>query len=859
MSGTRTALLEELFERFAGQPESQQQSLVEAACGGDRALAEELLALLRADANGGHPALDRNVAALAQQLLEDDGSPPCPHSFGPYTLRQYLDHGGMGWVYLAERSGLGDVVAIKFLRDAWSSPARRARFAREQRLLANLNHPHIARLYDAGVVNGTPWFAMEYVRGRPITTYCEQEKLGLHGRLKLFRAACEAVQYAHRNLTVHLDLKPSNILVSTDGQVKLLDFGIAKSLDVSGNEAEKTKTGLRLFSLNYAAPEQIRGDALDIQTDVHGLGVVLYELLTGRTPADLTNASATELARFTETEVPRPSAVVHREARCGVHASKAEWHDLDAICSAALHRDRARRYETVGALIRDIDHFLRNETLEAQSDSVRYRLGKFVSRHRRAVGAAAAVLGLVLALCVFFTARLIEARDRALSSEARMQRIHRLMMNLFEGDDNAAGPAEGLRVVQLLDRGVKEAASLNSEPDLQSELRFTLGVLYHKLGRPDRAEPLLRAALSGQVALGEPKKVEARMTRLALALLHIEQSRLAEAEVLINQALTDAKRRRSPAAMEVARVEAAQGKLLVTRGQYTEAVPLLEATVKTLSAAPESVEFSEALGSLANAYYYMGDLEKSEEINRQALQLDRKLFGAHHPHVAVDLYNLGNIQLDHGRYREGEQLFHRALEISRAWYGDAHPKTASNLLMLGRAAGYQGRVEEAAGRYRQALDIRKAAYGERNVRVAAVLNHMGDLARDRGELRDAERLFRRAAGIFRTTVGDQHEFYAHQLSNLGSVYVAAGQFQRAEKVLRQAVHQLRRTVPGQRYTGLACVRLAAALSGQGRYQEAERHALAGYRILEKQTSMPALELRQAQEQLVSISQALRGL
>jgi tetratricopeptide (TPR) repeat protein len=462
----------------------------------------------------------------------------------------------------------------------------------------------------------------------------------------------------------------------------------------------------------------------------------------------------------------------------------------------------------------------------------------------------------IATLVVFFNLRLIDARDQALSSEARMQRIYRLMLNLFEGDDSAASPAEGLRVVNLLDRGAREVEGLGAEPDLQAELSYTFGGLYHKLGRIDRAGPMLESALALERALSGPGDPQTIRPQLALASLRIDQSRIAEADTLARQALALARRRYAADSVEVAKCTAMVGKVLVAQGKYEEARPILEESVTVLSRDRASVELSEALGDLAAAHYYFGQLDASEEVNRKGLLLDQELFGERHPNVAAGLFNMGNYRLDRGDYVEAERLYSQGLQINEDWYGPAHPRTASNLLMVGRALVYQGRLSEASAYYDRALVAMRTLYGERHVRFASVLSLMGDLARDRNQPDEAERLFQRAAAIFREASGDEHEFYLHQLSNLGSVRLARGQFGEAEQLLRQAVERLTAVVPKQLYTGIAEVRLAAALSGQKRYLDAERHARAGYTILGKVTGPSSAELQQARTVLAGIYSAL---
>ena len=851
MTAARLARMEEIFEQVADLLPTEQDNLLNELCGQDNELKAEVTSLLEADAAGNHRVLHHDLTSLAAQLLEADDLLVLPYRFGRYLLRSYLGQGGMGRVYLAEREDLGNKVAVKFLQDAWTSPGRRQRFTQEQRLLAALNHPHIARLYDAGVEQGTPWFAMEYVDGVPINQYCRGRDLPLEDRLTLLRSACEAVAYAHRNLTVHLDLKPSNILVTSSGDVKLLDFGIARNLDREGGEAEKTKTSLRLFSLNYAAPEQIRGEILDVQTDIHGLGLLAYELLTGSIPADLTKAGAAELLRYTEEDAGRPSVAAHKNGALAVRASKAAWTDLDVLCLTALHRDRRRRYPTAEALIRDLDHFQKNEPLEARTDGLRYRLRKFTARNRSRIFAAAAVLLALIALSLFFTVRLVRARDQALASDSRTQRIDRFMLNLFAGDDTVAGPAAGLRVVDLLDRGVAQSKSLRAEPAVQAQLLYTLGNLYHKLGHLDRAEPLLRSAAKEQATLLGLQNSETMKSQLALADVLSDNSAYPEAERLVREVLEKARHARNNRDVAAAQLEL--GAVLSGRGDYRQAIPVLQEAVNALSKRPEDEELlSEALGYLVVSHYYLGQVNAADEVNQRGLSLDKRLFGPTHPYIGVDLQNLGDFQLDRAQYPAAEQTFRQVVSIYRAWYGPLHPKTANGLLMLGRSLSYQGRFNEAAALYDRALLAAKSSRGLESVQYAMALSMIGDLARDRNQLTRAQEEFLQAKDIFKKTVGEHHEFYGVELSNLGSVYLAEKQYRQAEKILRLSLDVLLKAVPDQVYTGLAQIRLSAALAGEKRYAEAESEALAGNNTLRKQLAPASVELQAARKELHSI-------
>ncbi len=423
MDSSRWERIQKLFHEAAILPPDQQRGFLKSACADDESLVEDVIALLQEDARGSS-LLDQPLAEVAHRVLAEDADSLPFQELGSYRVRKVLGEGGMGVVYLAERQDLGSLVALKLLRDAWLSPARRERFAAEQRTLAQLNHPSIARLYDADTLpDGTPFFVMEYVEGLPLTDYCEQTECSIERRLELFRQVCEAVQYAHSNAVIHRDLKPSNILVRPDGTIRLLDFGIAKQVESLDVPAQQTLTGLRLMTPAYAAPEQIRGQRVGVQTDVYSLGVILYELLCAQLPFDLSNLAPIEAETvLLEYEPPRPSATVKRKSLPSASLSAGFWADLDVLCLTAMHKDPERRYRSVEALIRDVDHYLKREPLEARPDTLGYRLEKFVRRNRREVAAVTVAALLLIGLVIFFTVRLAKARHWSIA-ECRKRRL----------------------------------------------------------------------------------------------------------------------------------------------------------------------------------------------------------------------------------------------------------------------------------------------------------------------------------------------------------------------------------------------------------------------------------------------------
>jgi serine/threonine protein kinase/tetratricopeptide (TPR) repeat protein len=865
MDSARWDRIQSLFHDAAGLPQGEQKVFLQAACGNDEDLLVDVLAMLDQDARG-HSLLDRNIADIAQETLAN----AIPASlilkeFGPYQILKLLGEGGMGVVYLAERRDLRTQVAIKILRDAWLSPARRERFASEQRTLAQLNHPLIARLYDADTLDdGTPWFVMEYVDGIPLTHYCRERQSSVEQRLQLFRSVCEAVQHAHGHAVIHRDLKPSNILVKNDGSVRLLDFGIAKQLESLDLQVDQTMTGLRMMTPAYASPEQIRGDRVGISTDVYSLGVILYELLTDQLPFDLSGLTPAEAASIiAEHEPGKPSAAPMRsaDAEGNSHAlslSKTAWADLDVLCLNAMHKDPRRRYQSVEALVRDVDHYLNGEPLEARPDTLNYRIGKFVRRNRSAVAATAVIFAVIVGLITFFTVRLAKARDTALAEAARTQRIQQFTANLFQGGDPAAGPSDSLRVVTIVDRGVQEAKTLNHDPKVQAELYQNLGGIYQKLGKFEPADSLLRSALDQRKSLFGSDSPEVAESLTALGLLRTDQAHLEEAEELTRQGLEMAKRHLPPNHPAIAKATLAYGKVLAERGSYDQAIAALTEAVRLQSApgvAP--ADLATSLSALADAHYRAGHYDTCKSLYARVLEMHRQIYGERHPLVADDLGSLAAVQRDLGYYSEAERLDRQALDIAQSYYGNNHPKTAGCLTALAESLTYENKYDEAVSSLDQALAIQERVYGPVHPSVAETLNELGNVASMRDHLDEAEARFQRAADIYRAVYGDHHYLVAIALSNVAGITYDKKDYPRAEQLFRDVIRRYKETLPADNVNlAIAHIKLGRVLLRDNHYKDAETETMAGYEILVKQSSPSTSFIHAARKDLAAEYDAL---
>lgn len=845
MESTRWERVQSIFHETLALPESERQAFLETACSGDQEVMAEVLAMLKGDGRDGS-LLDRGLPGVAYRMVGASLDSVAFRQFGPYRLKRILGEGGMGVVWLAEREDAGNLVAIKFLPHAGLSPARRERFAREIKTLAKLKHPYVARLYDAGTLtDGTPWFVMEYVQGVPFTEYCRQEERPIEARLRLFRKVCEAVQYAHGQEIIHRDLKPSNILVEPDGTPRLLDFGIAKELQSLDEPADQTRPGLRFHSPDYAAPEWVRDGTVGLYTDVYSLGVILYEMLADRLPVNVADGIPS-----------KPSTGCKPVSSL----SRASWNDLDVLCMKAMHRNSVERYQSVEALIRDIDHYLKREPLDARPDTLRYRLGKFVARNRRSVVAASLALGLIVLLVVFFTLRLAKERNTALAEAARTRRIQRFMLTLFGAADREAAPSNDLRVVALLDRGVNEAAVLKSDPETQGELYENLGRMYLMLGKFQQSDELLRLALEKRkVALGSenPKVAD---TLIQMGLSRGEQTRFKDAERLIREGLDIANRHLPPDDPTVLKAKSALGVVLGESGSYEKAIALLTPIVQRPPTGEEvTYILADSLPPLASAEQNTGHIDVAESLNRRALALDRQLFGNSHPTVAFELSEIASSEATLGRFQEAETLYREAVAIDTAWYGRNNPKTAQSTNLLAMMLTQERKYAEAAPLLQEVLPILEQAFGKDHLYVALALDSMGTVEMMRGDLAAAQAHAERAVAIDKALFGDSNHTTAVVMAHLAQIFIKEEKYGRAEPLLRETVKALtERSLPGNLAVGGARELLGHVLLREKHYTEAEEQLTAAYAILSKQPSPSySKRLQEAREDLASVYSALQ--
>lgn len=791
---------------------------------------------------------DRVVAGRFLETQLDPGGLRFPvngQTIGAYTLERPLGAGGMGTVWLGRRSDgrFDGVVAVKLLNLALLDEFGQERFRREGTLLARLSHPNIARLLDAGVgASGQPYLVLEYVEGKRVDTYADERRLSIVERVRLVVDVLAAVGHAHANLIVHRDLKPSNILVTADGTAKLLDFGIGKLLASEGRETLDTLTrDGRALTPDFAAPEQVRGGAVVLATDVYSVGVLLYLLLTGRRPYELTARSASEIDRIVcETAPLRPSATFEshatasddqnaRAAARGTTPSRLRRRlrgDLDTIVMKALRKEPERRYQTAAALHDDLRRFLNGHPVLARPDSVGYRVRKFAGRHRSGVAVAAVLLALVAGGVI--RERTLRARAEAEADKART--VEEYLVSVFDVANPFAtlgSRGDDVTARTLLDRGAARVdSSLSAQPEVQAELRGVLGNVYTNLGLFDAAERLLRRALEQQRTLYGDRHVSVATTMDRLGEVLRRKSRVDEAEALLREALAQRRVLLGDVHADTAESMDHLATLLQERTDYGAAEPLFReaVAVRRTIYGPDHEAVAASLNNLGLLLHMKASDDQTERLYREALAIYVRRMGEDHPSTAQTAHNLAQVLEESGRFAEAEALYRRALAAKRKTLGNAHPSVTVNLNNLANLlAQKQGRLDEAESLVREALALDRQIFREPHAYVAESLRRLGIVQRLKGDFDDAERTYREALAMNRSLFGAEHLRIASNLNQIALTLQAKGNLAAALTLFRESLAQYRRLV-GEQHVNYATVtnNLSKALREDGNPTEAER-------------------------------------
>jgi len=798
---------------------------------------------------------------------------------GSYRLIRSLGRGGMGEVFLAERADdqFRQNVAIKLVRRGLLSGQVQGRLRQERQILASLDHPNIARLYDGGTtLDGTPFIVMEYIDGEPIDIHCDRRQLTIAERLRLFITVCSAVHRAHQNLIVHRDLKPSNILVTHDGAPKLLDFGIAKRLDMDEHDAmytmAVTQADVRVMTPDHASPEQIRGDLISTASDIYVLGVLLYELLSGYKPFALRGKHFAEIERTICEDLPAmPSeaiAAADRQADSGILTVAAQRStgsarlrrelkgDLDNIVAMAMRKEPERRYSSAEQLAGDVERYLRGLPVLACPDSWSYRAGKFVQRYALGVALSAALVATLIGftITVYMQSLRIEQerdlaraqRNIANSQRQRAEAVSEFLIDSFKVADPFAKGGNLVTARQILDNGAARIAhELNDQQAIKADVLDTIGNAYLGLGLPEQARPLIEQGLSVRRHLfGEDSAPVAR-SLYTLNQVYEKEGNLDAAERLARQSLDINQRQTGATSTTTATSLCRLGVIKKNQGEFAAAEKLLQSCldIRRARLGAHDVAITIPLDNLAHIALQRNDNLVAKSYLTEALEIDRRARSKEHPQYIRHLLRLAAVTHDLGATVEAESLFRQALALNQRALGPEHPETIDTLSTFGTFLMETDRLAEAQKTLTEVLEANRRVRGPTHTYIGNDLENLGRLAYRQGRFGEAERYLKDALDIYRQRLPPGHGFIASTLTMLGRTQLALHRPQDAQRSLSDAV-QAWQVEYGENSPGYAIANaaLAWAKASQGNHAEAEPALLKAYPMLNNSTRIGDLEM-----------------
>ena len=861
ISRDRWKRIQSLFEDVADRDPVECRDYLADSCGSDVELRRSVESLLASDRRMEDP-LAEVIGRAAEALLTAQQDRLLGARIGQYRVMSILGHGGMSTVYGAERedSQYHQSVAIKVLHHAALHPRLRSRLHSERHILATLDHPAIARLIDSGdLEDGTAYLVMEHVDGKAIDAYCDDCNLGVRERLQLFLQVCAAVQYAHRNLVVHRDIKPANIFVTGQGNPKLLDFGIAKLLapESLSHTLPVTRLQERVLTPENAAPEQVLGRPITTATDIYTLGVLLYQLLTGRSPYRLLSYSQLQLERAICMDEPvRPSQLVvvglpdesagDRERiaeRRGLSPQRLRTRlggDLDAIVGMAMRKEPDRRYPSVEALAEDLNRHLLGRPVLARHADWRYNTAKFLRRHFLAVISVTALfLGLLViaGVTLWQNHRIEAARDATAQERDHAQQVSAFLVDVFSQADpfNALGREPTAK--ELLDRGAEKIlGNASLQPEVRAQLLESIGLAYRRQGLSERAVPLLEQAVAIR---RDARPVDEGRTAAALANLAralTDGGHLVSAEAYLTQALALSRHGTGPS-RETADILLQFGQFELDAKSdsrhagllFGEALDLYRATL-----GDQNLPVASTLSNLAAAAIWSGDFARAEHYQREAMGIFQATVSRNHPDHAVALATLGYILTQRDEYREAERVLNEALEIERNVFGTSNQRIAEIESHLGILYDRQGDVPRAIQATQSAVKIATDRLGTDHYLTGYYLDNLAALYLKSGDAAAAESTARQALAVYAKALPARHLYVASTRRLLGEILLQRG-------AVPAAIVELR-----------AAVDIDTALAGAGGWSTARSRASLGWAmILHGETAAGESMLTAARETLIT--------
>lgn len=834
--------LQLVFEKTLSTPESKRKEYIESACTDDIELFNAVNKLLRADA--------RNAASQNDQYaikISDLDSKLIGETIDGWNIKEQIGVGGMGSVFLAEKNteDFQHQVALKIVKKGMDSESVINRFRQERKILASLNHPNIARLIDGGVTDdGRPYFVMDLVKGLPITEYCDSKKLGIFERLSIFQKVCNAVHYAHKNLIVHRDLKPSNIIVTEEGELKLLDFGIAKLLNDS-EDFKLTQVGMQVHTPAYASPEQLTGDSITTASDIYTLGILLYEILSGRRPFEIYRSKKEYIELILSKEPMKPSDAlleissvdestktiedisIQRNERVG-KLQRTLSGDLDVICLTAMHRESERRYTSSSDLAADINRHIRGLPVQAQVDSTYYRFKKFLGRNIAASMISIVAFVTIISLSVFYTMQLTKQRDIAILEREKSEQIVDFVTGLFEISDPSESKGENISARDLLDAGfIQIQTKLSDQPIVQQTLRRVLGEVYYKMGLEKQAKEILTETLSKQKLLLGDSHLDVAITKIILGFIYQDRGKLDLAESLFIEAFNTQKQLLKSDHFVLVESLNVLAFLEQTKGDYEKSESLfIDALNMAKRLSKGDHEYvAETLKNLGGVNRVLDRNDKAELLLREALSMQMRLYeGGIHPEIDDTKRELAGLLRNTRRFNEAKKLYEEVIASRTKNLGNEHIEVANVWNSYSNLLADMGENEKAIVANKTFMDILFLAYPGPHPSLGAAYNNRAHLFKTNKDYEKAIKYFNLAIEMQNATgLPEKHSNRTYPLGGMGIVYLEQKKYLEA-KILFNQVLTLRKRVfsDSHKSVGDAKSNLASALTGLKEYEEAER-------------------------------------
>ncbi len=810
---------------------NQRDEYVRSACGSDLAVRDKVAAML---AQHDAPQIDLETPALEASLEIEAllSNLPVPHAeaipdrLGSYHILELLGQGGMGVVYRAEQQNPKRIVALKAIRHGLYGAKSLQRFALEAEALARLQHPGIAQIFEAGTdgeVDGAaqPYFAMELVEGETLTDFAEHQQLTIRQRVRILTDICDAVQHAHTKGVIHRDLKPGNIIIDAAGRCKVLDFGVARILDVDAPALTgDTDSSQLVGTLQYMSPQQVSGDSRNVDTkcDVYALGVIGYELLAGQPPYDLTGKNIPQASRLIAEAIPKRMSRMDRRLAG----------DLETIVQKALEKDAEQRYQTAGELAADLRRFLAHEPIVARPQSLAYQVQKFAQRHRIAfVATLAACLAIVVGVVGVIHGGMVAEQERI---EAQRQFKIASAINDFLNDDllslanPLAEPDGDITVQEALDRASRSVASRFPKRDeVRAAIESTLGQTYMTLGVYSKAELHLKEADSICQSLYREDDPRAFAASAPMVELLRRTGRLDEAESLAERSLDVLKVAKGSQHVDTLNAMDALARVQLVRGEVEEAESLLLQALESIEQIDPDGELAMQLRSgLSDAYKEQGRNDEAAPLNELLLADARERWGDNDARTAIALNNLATLYLRKGLFDDARRLLEEAAQIAEPILGETHPEVLAIKGNLGTTFMNLERYSEAAEVLAITYEQNRRLLGDENMDVIMSGQTLGAVYRYLHRYSEARIVFEETVEAADATLGEQHPQSLFARSYLGLTLVDLEEFESAEVLLRATLKRYRESIGiGHPNTLHAENDLAKLLMLLKRFEEAE--------------------------------------